>query len=220
MEGLLLMRRPEELRPLLLENGVQLHASGSCLVKLGRTHVLCAANLEAKVPGWMKGRGTGWLTAEYGMLPAATHSRSDREAARGKQQGRTVEIQRLIGRSLRQAVDLTLLGEHTLTVDCDVLNADGGTRCAAITGAWVAVALALRSQGLSDNPSRNNIRLNTDLARKSPEYLEYVVLHEMAHLLEPTHNARFTAIMDHNMPNWRQYRDELNRLPLRMEAAE
>jgi ribonuclease PH len=149
MEGLLLMRRPEELRPLLLENGVQLHASGSCLVKLGRTHVLCAANLEAKVPGWMKGRGTGWLTAEYGMLPAATHTRSDREAARGKQQGRTVEIQRLIGRSLRQAVDLTILGEHTLTVDCDVLNADGGTRCAAITGAWVAVALALRSQGLS-----------------------------------------------------------------------
>lgn len=149
MEGLLLMRRPEELRPLLLENGVQLHASGSCLVKLGRTHVLCAANLEAKVPGWMKGRGTGWLTAEYGMLPAATHTRSDREAARGKQQGRTVEIQRLIGRSLRQAVDLTILGEHTLTVDCDVLNADGGTRCAAITGAWVAVALALRSQGLT-----------------------------------------------------------------------
>lgn len=149
MEGLLLMRQPEELRPLILENGVQLHASGSCLVKLGRTHVLCAANLEAKVPGWMKGRGTGWLTAEYGMLPAATHTRSDREAARGKQQGRTVEIQRLIGRSLRQAVDLALLGEHTLTVDCDVLNADGGTRCAAITGAWVAVALALRSQGLS-----------------------------------------------------------------------
>ena len=143
------MRQPEELRALTMENGVQLHASGSCLVKLGRTHVLCAANLEAKVPGWMKGRGTGWLTAEYGMLPAATHTRSDREAARGKQQGRTVEIQRLIGRSLRQAVDLTILGEHTLTVDCDVLNADGGTRCAAITGAWVAVALALRSQGLS-----------------------------------------------------------------------
>lgn len=147
MEGLL-MRANEALRPLTFETGVQLHAAGSCLVKLGRTHVLCAASLEAKVPGWMKGRGTGWLTAEYGMLPAATHSRVDREAARGKQQGRTVEIQRLIGRSLRQAVDLTALGEHTLTVDCDVLNADGGTRCAAITGAWVAVALALRAQGL------------------------------------------------------------------------
>ena len=148
MEGVLLMRQAEDLRPLTLGTGVQLHAAGSCLVKLGRTHVLCAASLENKVPGWMKGRGRGWLTAEYGMLPAATHTRSDREAARGKQQGRTVEIQRLIGRSLRQAVDLAALGEWTLTVDCDVLNADGGTRCAAITGAWVAIALALRSQGL------------------------------------------------------------------------
>lgn len=142
------MRENTELRPLSMEIGVQLHADGSCLVKLGRTHVLCAASLEEKVPGWMKGRGVGWLTAEYGMLPAATHSRTDREAAKGKQQGRTVEIQRLIGRSLRQAVDLSALGERTLTVDCDVLNADGGTRCAAITGAWVAVALALRSRGL------------------------------------------------------------------------
>lgn len=143
------MRDVNELRSLRIENGVQLHAAGSCLVKLGRTHVLCAASLEDKVPGWMKGRGLGWLTAEYGMLPAATNTRSDREAARGKQQGRTVEIQRLIGRSLRQAVDLAALGERTLTVDCDVLNADGGTRCAAITGAWVAVALALRAQGLA-----------------------------------------------------------------------
>ena len=142
------MRRAEELRAIVMEKGVQLHASGSCLVRLGRTHVLCAASLEDRVPGWMKGRGSGWLTAEYGMLPAATNTRTDREAARGKQQGRTVEIQRLIGRSLRQAVDLAALGERTLTVDCDVLNADGGTRCAAITGAWVAVALALRAQGL------------------------------------------------------------------------
>ncbi len=142
------MRRTNEGRPLTLELGVQVHAGGSCLVKLGHTHVLCAASLEDKVPGWMKGRGKGWLTAEYGMLPAATNTRSDREAARGKQQGRTVEIQRLIGRSLRQAVDLAALGEWTLTVDCDVLNADGGTRCAAITGAWVALALALRAQGL------------------------------------------------------------------------
>lgn len=143
------MRGNSELRPLSMEIGVQLHADGSCLVKLGRTHVLCAASLEEKVPSWMKGRGTGWLTAEYGMLPAATHTRTDREAAKGKQQGRTVEIQRLIGRSLRQAVDLAALGERTLTVDCDVLNADGGTRCAAITGAWVAAALALRSRGLA-----------------------------------------------------------------------
>ncbi|HEX9009672.1 MAG TPA: ribonuclease PH [Holophagaceae bacterium] len=142
------MRESSELRPLSLELGAQVHADGSCLVKLGRTHVLCAASLEEKVPGWMKGRGTGWLTAEYGMLPASTHTRTDREAAKGKQQGRTVEIQRLIGRSLRQAVDLAALGERTLMVDCDVLNADGGTRCAAITGAWVAAALALRSRGL------------------------------------------------------------------------
>jgi ribonuclease PH len=142
------MRQNDEYRSLSFETGVQLHAAGSCLIRLGRTHVLCAASLEAKVPGWMKGRGTGWLTAEYGMLPAATNTRMDREAAKGRQQGRTVEIQRLIGRSLRQAVDLAALGERTLSVDCDVLNADGGTRCAAITGAWVAVALALRSQGL------------------------------------------------------------------------
>ena len=145
---MLLMRAADALRPLELSTGMQLHAAGSCLVRQGRTHVLCAASLEEKVPGWMKGRGTGWLTAEYGMLPAATHTRGDREAARGKQQGRTVEIQRLIGRSLRQAVDLAALGERTLTVDCDVLNADGGTRCAAITGAWVAVALALGARGL------------------------------------------------------------------------
>lgn len=142
------MRQSDELRALSFETGVQLHADGSCLVKLGDTHVLCSASLEEKVPGWMKGKGQGWITAEYGMLPRSTHTRTDREAARGKQQGRTVEIQRLIGRSLRQAVDLAALGERQITLDCDVLNADGGTRCAAITGAWVALALALRQAGL------------------------------------------------------------------------
>ncbi|MBP1626005.1 MAG: ribonuclease [Holophagaceae bacterium] len=142
------MRLSEELRPLTLELGVQLHAAGSCLVRMGNTHVLCSASLEEKVPGWMKGKGRGWITAEYGMLPGATHTRTDREAARGKQQGRTVEIQRLIGRALRQAVDLEALGERQITLDCDVLNADGGTRCAAITGAWVALAVALRQAGL------------------------------------------------------------------------
>jgi ribonuclease PH len=141
-------RRCDALRPLLLETGVQLHADGSCLVKLGNTHVLCAASLEERIPGWLKGQGRGWVTAEYGMLPRATNTRNDREAAKGKQQGRTVEIQRLIGRSLRQAVDLQALGERQITLDCDVLNADGGTRCAAITGAWVALALALRGAGL------------------------------------------------------------------------
>ena len=142
------MRLPNELRPLSLEVGTQLHADGSCLVRLGDTHVLCAASLEEKVPGWLKGGGKGWVTAEYGMLPRSTHTRTDREAARGKQQGRTVEIQRLIGRSLRQAVDLTALGERQFTLDCDVVNADGGTRCASITGAWVALVLALRKAGL------------------------------------------------------------------------
>ncbi|HJU83806.1 MAG TPA: ribonuclease PH [Holophagaceae bacterium] len=142
------MRAENQLRPLAFELGVQAHPAGSCLIRLGNTHVLCAASLEEKVPSWMKGRGTGWLTAEYGLLPSSTHTRTDREAARGKQQGRTVEIQRLIGRALRQAVDLAALGERTLTLDCDVLNADGGTRCAAITGGWVAVALALKKHGL------------------------------------------------------------------------
>jgi ribonuclease PH len=143
------MRLPDQLRPLSFELGTQVHADGSCLVKLGNTHVLCSASLEEKVPGWMKGKGIGWITAEYGMLPRSTHTRTDREAARGKQQGRTVEIQRLIGRSLRQAVDLKILGERQITLDCDVLNADGGTRCAAITGAWVALAIALGKAGLS-----------------------------------------------------------------------
>ena len=142
------MRVPDQLRSLRFETGAQSHPAGSCLISMGGTRVLCAASLEEKVPGWMKGKGSGWLTAEYGMLPSSTHTRTDREAAKGKQQGRTVEIQRLIGRSLRQAVDLGRLGERTLTVDCDVLDADGGTRCAAITGAWVALALALKKHGL------------------------------------------------------------------------
>ena len=143
------MRQPDELRPLSFELGTQVHADGSCLVKLGNTHVLCSASLEPRVPGWLKGGGRGWITAEYGMLPGATHTRTDREAAKGKQQGRTVEIQRLIGRSLRQAVNLWVLGEKQITLDCDVLNADGGTRCASITGAWIALALALRKFDLS-----------------------------------------------------------------------
>ncbi|BDU78797.1 ribonuclease PH [Mesoterricola sediminis] len=142
------MRLQGETRRIAFETGVQVHAEGSCLVRLGNTHVLCSASLEDRVPDWMKGRGTGWITSEYGMLPRSTHTRNAREAAKGRQQGRTVEIQRLIGRSLRQAVDLARLGERQLTLDCDVLNADGGTRCASITGAWVALALALKARGL------------------------------------------------------------------------
>lgn len=142
------MRNPQDLRPISFQTGVQVHADGSCLIRMGNTHVLCCVSLEEKVPGWMKGKGKGWLTAEYGMLPGATHTRTDREAAKGRQQGRTVEIQRLIGRSLRQAIDLQALGERQITLDCDVVNADGGTRCAAITGGWVALVLALRKHGL------------------------------------------------------------------------
>ena len=132
-------RQPDELRPVGLERGVSRHAEGSCLVKFGNTHVLCTASLEDRVPIWLKGQGRGWITAEYGMLPRATNERTRREAAVGRQSGRTQEIQRLIGRSLRAIVDLQSLGERQITVDCDVLQADGGTRTASITGAWIAL---------------------------------------------------------------------------------
>jgi ribonuclease PH len=132
------------LRRVTIETGFSHHAEGSALIKMGGTEVLCTASVEGKVPSFMRGQGEGWVTAEYGMLPRATHTRGDREAARGKQSGRTQEIQRLIGRSLRAVVDRKALGEMTITLDCDVLNADGGTRCASITGAYVALALALR----------------------------------------------------------------------------
>jgi ribonuclease PH len=132
------------LREVSITPGFARHAEGSCLIRMGGTEVLCTASAEARVPGFLRGAGQGWVTAEYGMLPRATHTRGDREAARGRQSGRTQEIQRLIGRSLRAVVDRVALGEMTITLDCDVLNADGGTRCAAITGAWVALALALR----------------------------------------------------------------------------
>ena len=138
-------RQPNQLRPVSFEHGYTKHAAGSVLVSFGSTRVLCTACVEDGVPGFLRGRGQGWLTAEYGMLPGSTHTRSDREAARGKQSGRTVEIQRLIGRSLRAAVDLKALGERTVRIDCDVLQADGGTRTASITGAALAVRDALRS---------------------------------------------------------------------------
>ena len=137
-------RDPAAMRPISFTTGFARHAEGSCLIRVGETEVLCAASVDGRVPPFLRGKGEGWVTAEYGMLPRATHRRGEREAARGKQSGRTQEIQRLIGRSLRAAVDRKVLGEMTVTLDCDVLNADGGTRCAAITGAWVALALALR----------------------------------------------------------------------------
>ena len=144
-------RAPDQLRTVTLETGVNRYAEGSCLVSFGHTKVLVTATVEENVPGWMRGKGSGWVTAEYGMLPRATHTRGRREAASGKQSGRTQEIQRLIGRSLRAVVDLKALGERQVVLDCDVVQADGGTRTAAITGAWVAMASAfdyLRKEGV------------------------------------------------------------------------
>lgn len=151
-------RASDALRSVSIEPGFARHAEGSVLIKMGGTEVLCAASVENRVPPSLRGQGQGWITAEYGMLPRATHSRSNREAAKGKQSGRTQEIQRLIGRALRACVDLKALGEMTITVDCDVLNADGGTRCASITGAWVALAIALDQQIKQGNLRKNPLR--------------------------------------------------------------
>jgi len=137
-------RAANALRDISIVPGFARHAEGSCLIRTGLTEVLCTASVEARVPPFLRNSGLGWVTAEYGMLPRATHTRGEREAARGKQSGRTQEIQRLIGRSLRAVVDRKAMGEMTITLDCDVLNADGGTRCASITGAWVALNLAYR----------------------------------------------------------------------------
>lgn len=136
-------RKTDEPREISIETGTMKHAEGSCLIRMGNTHVLCSATIEDKAPPFLKGTGLGWVTAEYGMLPRATNTRTRREAAVGKQSGRTQEIQRLIGRSLRAGVDRSALGERQIVVDCDVLQADGGTRCAAITGGWVALRLAV-----------------------------------------------------------------------------
>ncbi len=136
-------RKLDELRNVSIESNITMHAEGSCLIKMGNTHVICTATVEDRVPPFIKGSGLGWVTAEYGMLPRSTGSRMRREAASGKQSGRTVEIQRLIGRSLRAGVDRLSLGERQITIDCDVIQADGGTRCASITGGWVALRLAI-----------------------------------------------------------------------------
>ncbi len=149
-------RKLNEMRSVDIETGVTKHAEGSCLIKMGDTHVLCTATIEDRVPSFIKGSGLGWITAEYGMLPRSTSSRMRRESTAGKQGGRTVEIQRLIGRSLRAGVDRLALGERQITVDCDVIQADGGTRCASITGGWVALQLAvnklLKTGAVLSNP--------------------------------------------------------------------
>ena len=154
-------REMNELRPVGIEAGTLRHAEGSALITAGDTQVLCAASVEVGVPRFLRGTGSGWVTAEYGMLPRATHTRSDREARQGRQSGRSQEIQRLIGRSLRAVMDLDALGEQTITVDCDVIQADGGTRTAAITGGWVALAMAIdwlqRGGALATDPLRTQV---------------------------------------------------------------
>ena len=150
-------RKLDELRNVSIETNITMHAEGSCLIKMGNTQVICTATVEDRVPPFIKGSGLGWVTAEYGMLPRSTGSRMRREAASGKQGGRTVEIQRLIGRSLRAGVDRLSLGERQITIDCDVIQADGGTRCASITGGWMALRLAI------DNLMDSNIILTDPL---------------------------------------------------------
>ena len=155
MSGRPSQRRPDELRPVRLQRGFTRHAEGSVLVEFGDTRVLCTASVEERVPPFLKDSGRGWVTAEYGMLPRATNTRNDREAARGKQSGRTQEIQRLIGRALRAVTDLSALGPRSIHIDCDVLQADGGTRTAAITGGYVALAHAVRK--ITPSPMRKNV---------------------------------------------------------------
>ena len=154
-------RTTDTMRDVSIETNVTKHAEGSCLIKMGDTHVLCTASLEGRVPPWIKGSGLGWVTAEYGMLPRATTTRNRREATAGKQSGRTQEIQRLIGRSLRAGVDRVALGERQITIDCDVIQADGGTRCASITGGWVALRLAvnklLKAGDIKEDPLTDHV---------------------------------------------------------------
>ena len=154
-------RAPDQMRAIGLEPGFTRHAEGSCLVSFGDTRVLCTASVETNLPPWLRGKGRGWVTAEYGMLPRATHTRGRREAAGGKQSGRTQEIQRLIGRSLRAVVDLEALGERQITLDCDVIQADGGTRTASISGAWVALRIAvdklLEAKAIPTDPIRQKV---------------------------------------------------------------
>lgn len=203
-------RAPDALRRISIETGIAKHAEGSCLIRMGNTEVLCAASLETRVPPFMRNQGLGWVTAEYGMLPRATHTRGDREAARGKQSGRTQEIQRLIGRSLRAVFDLDLLGERTVHLDCDVIQADGGTRTAAITGAFVAaqdaVAQLLAQGKLARSPVLGHVAaVSVGLVQGAPlldlQYLEdvacdtdmNVVMTEAGHFVEVQGTAEGAA---------------------------
>ncbi|MBG93560.1 MAG: ribonuclease PH [Chloroflexi bacterium] len=191
-------RSNNDMRPVHIEPGYLKNANGSALISMGDTQVLCAATIEDNVPRWLRGQGSGWITAEYGMLPQSTNTRGNREAVRGKQSGRTQEIQRLIGRSLRNAIDMTSLGERTIIIDCDVLQADGGTRTASITGAWVALAIALESLFPKENSplhsqvaaisvglSSNQIFLDLDYREDSSADVDFnLVMLSNGHLVE------------------------------------
>jgi ribonuclease PH len=187
-------RRPDQIRDLRLTRGFTRHAEGSVLIELGETRVLCTASVEERVPGFLKGKGSGWITAEYGMLPRSTHERSDREAARGRQGGRTLEIQRLIGRSLRACADLPALGERTITLDCDVLQADGGTRTAAITGAWVALHDAV--QGLIAGGKLAADPIRTQVAAVSVGVFEDVPVLDLDYAEDCTAQTDMNVVMD------------------------
>ena len=187
-------RAPDQLRPLRFTRGFTRHAEGSVLVEFGDTRVLCTASVEERVPPFLKGKGKGWITAEYGMLPRATGERSPREAARGKQGGRTLEIQRLIGRALRAAVDLDRLGERTLTLDCDVLQADGGTRTASITGAWVALYDAIA--GLSARGALNADPIRTQVAAVSVGIYKGLPVLDLDYAEDSTAHTDMNLVMD------------------------
>ena len=186
-------RTADTLRAVTIEPGVLRHAEGSALITVGETRVLCAASVEPGVPGFLRGTGSGWVTAEYGMLPRATHTRSDREAARGRQGGRTQEIQRLIGRSLRAVVDLDRLGEQTITLDCDVLQADGGTRTASITGAWVALAMAI--DWMQARGSLKTQPLRTQVAATSVGMLDGEVLLDLDYGEDSAAGVDFNVVL-------------------------
>ncbi|WP_040731487.1 ribonuclease PH [Thiocapsa marina] len=187
-------RRPDELRPIRLTRGFTRHAEGSVLVEFGETRVLCTASVESQVPPFLKGQGKGWVTAEYGMLPRATDTRSPREAARGKQGGRTLEIQRLIGRSLRAAMDLSALGERSITLDCDVLQADGGTRTASITGAWVALRDAI--DGLLARGEITTDPLHTQIAAVSVGIVKGVAVLDLDYAEDAGAETDMNLVMD------------------------
>ncbi|HEY8576587.1 MAG TPA: ribonuclease PH [Devosia sp.] len=212
-------REPNQMRSVIIERNVAMKAEGSCLVSFGNTKVLVTATVESSLPGWLRGKGQGWVTAEYGMLPRATGSRTRREAAAGKQSGRTQEIQRLIGRSLRAVVDLQLLGENQVTLDCDVLEADGGTRTASITGAYVALADAIRwmderkltkGQALRDSVAAVSCGIYRGTPVLDLDYLEDVEAHTDANFVM-TGSGKFVEIQG-TAEQAPFSRDELNAL--------